>query len=99
MGIGERTTCVNIDLLSKAKKLYDLATSLVGNEDFYMICKSKPLSPNFTLSDMGTTQHDVIKVVARLKGGATAHRNPSNPVREFNGGVIAFENLATQNPS
>ena len=42
---------------------------------------------------------DTIMIEGRLKGGATAHRNPSNPIRELNGGIVAFQNPASHNPT
>ena len=64
-----------------------------------MVSKAKPLLTRFTLLDLGLTDGDTIVIEPRLKGGATSHRNPSNPIREFNGGIVAFQNFATQNPS
>ena len=70
-----------------------------ASEDYYLQSKGKPLSPRFTLLDMGIIKNDTIQVCHRLRGGAQHFRNPFNPIREFNGNVAAFQNIANDNPS
>ena len=94
-----RTKHVYFPLHVKSQALHRQIAQLTGVNDFYLLAKCKPLNPQFSLLDMGIIEGDKIQVVQRLRGGATAHRNPSNPIREANGGIVAFQNFASQNPS
>ena len=40
-----------------------------------------------------------MQVNFRLKGGSAFHRNPRNPIREINGSISAFQNIAGANTS
>ena len=51
------------------------------------------------LNQLDIIKGDTINVNFRLRGGTTAHPNPSNPIREINGTIVSYQNQATQNPT